>query len=221
MGDKRETGKFIKKYKLHDITVDDLKRVLCDQGYTVVEFNGMYNTKDVINLIEALDLTEYVRNVNGFTYHDDKYRLVFVNEALSDEEKLIILAHEEGHIWHGHMSKASRVGEDVIEEHEANELAHYLLNMRKPGRRMIARSVVIGSVVFVAVALFVFAAVKLYGADKYTDNLYVTQTGTKYHVKDCMYIKGKDDVRKMTKEEYESGEYEPCKACLPENSWCR
>ncbi len=216
MGDKRETGKFIKKYKLHDITVDDLKRVLCDQGYTVVEFNGMYNTKDVTNLIEALELMEYVRNANGFTYHDDKYRLVFVNEALSDDEKLIVLAHEEGHIWHGHMTKAGRVGENVIEEYEANEFAHYLLNQRKLGRRRIARSVAILSAVFVVVAMFVFLAVKLYVADKYTDNLYVTQTGTKYHVKDCMYIKGKDDVRKMTKEEYESGEYEPCKVCLPE-----
>ena len=54
------------------------------------------------------------------------------------------------------------------------------------------------------------------GTDAYTENFYVTQTGTKYHVKGCMYIRNKTDVRKMTREEYESGEYEPCRACLPE-----
>ena len=49
----------------------------------------------------------------------------------------------------------------------------------------------------------------------YTDNYYRTETGTKYHLRDCMYIKDKTDVYRLTREEFESGEYEPCGACIP------
>lgn len=38
-----------------------------------------------------------------------------------------MLSHEEGHIWNKHLAKQSIFGEDVIQEHEANEFAHYLL----------------------------------------------------------------------------------------------
>ena len=50
----------------------------------------------------------------------------------------------------------------------------------------------------------------------YTDNLYRTATGSKYHVRDCMYIKDKTDVQRLTREEFDSGEYEPCNACKPD-----
>lgn len=42
----------------------------------------------------------------------------------------------------------------------------------------------------------------------YTDNLFRTETGAKYHVKDHMYIK--TDEYRLTKEEFDSGEFEPC-----------
>ncbi len=50
----------------------------------------------------------------------------------------------------------------------------------------------------------------------YTDNLYRTASGTKYHLRDCMYIKDKTDVYRLTREEFESGYYEPCGACVPD-----
>ena len=50
----------------------------------------------------------------------------------------------------------------------------------------------------------------------YADNLYRTETGEKYHLRDCMYIKDKTNVYLLTLKEFESGEYEPCGACLPE-----
>lgn len=38
----------------------------------------------------------------------------------------------------------------------------------------------------------------------YYGELYVTPTGNKYHKKDCIFIKGKTNSRRMTKEEFES-----------------
>ena len=49
----------------------------------------------------------------------------------------------------------------------------------------------------------------------FTDDLYRTETGDKYHVRDCMYIKDKTNVYRLTREEFDSGEYEPCGACKP------
>lgn len=52
-------------------------------------------------------------------------------------------------------------------------------------------------------------------AKKYYGEYYITSTGNKYHDKDCGYVKGKDNIERLTVEQYESGEYEPCGKCLP------
>lgn len=248
MGDRRQVREFIRKYRLRQVNARTLKGVLKEQGYTVVEFNGVCDREDVAELITSLGLTELAANVkNGFTYHSGKYRLVFVNEALNDEEKVIVLAHEEGHIWHGHMQCGNRVGNDVICEYEANEFAHYLLEYRNPYRKNVVRTAFACAVfVLLAGVFFQYAGRNdAVGADSTqeqraqessvvkkatskgegevsenskaqgTEEYYITKTGMKYHVRDCMYIRNKTDVRRMTEEEYESGEYEPCKACLP------
>lgn len=43
--------------------------------------------------------------------------------------------------------------------------------------------------------------------------IYITRTGEKYHRTGCQHIKGKDDLRKMTKSEAEALGYTPCKVC--------
>lgn len=216
MGERKQVKEFIKKYRLREINARTLQKAMEMQGYTIVEFNGRYEQEDVGELIKLLDLDEYVRRSKGFTYHSDKYRLVFVNESLNEEERVIVLAHEEGHIWHDHMQRENRVGEDVIQEYEANEFAHYLLENRRPRQRNAKRIVIAAIVITLLTVTGFWCAERNGGTDAYTENFYVTQTGTKYHVKGCMYIRNKTDVRKMTREEYESGEYEPCRACLPE-----
>lgn len=50
----------------------------------------------------------------------------------------------------------------------------------------------------------------------YMDDLYRTETGSKYHLRDCMYIEDKTDVYRLTQEEFYSGKYEPCEACMPD-----
>jgi hypothetical protein len=48
----------------------------------------------------------------------------------------------------------------------------------------------------------------------YYGEYYVTENGEKYHDEDCIYIKDKSNVHRLTIEEYESGEFEPCQICL-------
>ena len=53
---------------------------------------------------------------------------------------------------------------------------------------------------------------------RYYGDFYITTTGSKYHEKDCIFIKHKDNVERLTVEQFESGEYEPCDICLPHGS---
>lgn len=72
---------------------------LSKQGCTVIYFNAIFNDDYVSQIITNLKLDEYIRSNKGFTYANDKYRLVFVNEDLSEEERIVVLAHEAGHFF--------------------------------------------------------------------------------------------------------------------------
>ena len=52
--------------------------------FAVVFFNGIDDTDDVSSLVELLDLAEQVQCSKCFTYQDDKQRIVFINEVLSE-----------------------------------------------------------------------------------------------------------------------------------------
>lgn len=232
----KTVGQLKKKYKLSHVTESSVSDILKAQGYTVVYFNAIVNDENVSQIISNLRLEEAIIRHKGFTYSDDKYRLVFVNEDLSAEERLIVLAHEEGHIACGHMNDRPIVGRDVRQEHEANEFTHYLLHPgggERFGYFISAHKALVISlcacVLVIAAGVTAFAVLnknnvfskngtvstgseeeELYG------EYYVTSNGNKYHEKDCIHVKNKSNVRRLTKKEFESGEYEPCQTCLPE-----
>ena len=54
-----------------------------------------------------------------------------------------------------------------------------------------------------------------YDSFAYTKNLYITESGTKYHRKECVYVRDRKDVHRMTLEQFESDLYEPCEVCFP------
>jgi len=212
----KQAAEFKHKYNLKVINSAILCETLTAQGYTVIEFNSINNEPNVASLIEALGLQDQIAHSKYFTYQNDKYRLVFLHEDLNDEERTVVLAHEEGHIWINHLTENSILGNDVVQEHEANEFAHYLLKdkLGKIKRRKIISLV---CVLVISIGIVAGIAIKLnYDKVVYTDDLYRTATGTKYHLRDCMYLENKTDVYRLTKEEFDSGEYEPCEACKPD-----
>lgn len=157
---------------------------------------------------------EYINSRCCFTYQDEKFRLVFLNRDLNDEEALIVLAHEEGHIWHNHLVRESVFGSEVKQEFEANEFVHYLLSDDESKRR---KQMKIFLACFVTIILIVggcFVSKFVEERRSYTDNYYKTRSGTKYHIEGCVYLKNKSDVQKLSKEEFDSGMYEPCASCV-------
>lgn len=238
---KRKVRRFLREYRIREISSKQLIRALREQGYTVLKFNRLCNDEDLDELIDALHLRGYIASSRGFTYANADYRLVFVHEDLSEKESCMVLAHEQGHITCGHMDKQPILGEDVRQENEANEFAHCLL---KPGaweriKMWIRRHRMLASVLAALCALLIIAGViwsrQGKPSEDFTDDseqiedsgepseenedfgeYYITATGDRYHTADCGFVKDKPNVRRMTKEEYASGLFTPCSRCLPE-----
>lgn len=212
---------FIKKYKLTSIDYSVLKNVAINMGYTVIEFNSTFNESDVETVIRNLDLSENVLKSRGFTYVSAEYRLIFVNEDLNDEEKLIVLSHELGHIVCEHFSTIPIIGNDVKDEHEANEFSHYLLE-ESFNRKVTClvnknkKSIIIITSIIIVALVVTFVGIVVHREKAYYGDYYITSTGNKYHKRECIFTKDKTTVRRLNKKEFEKGNYEACDICLPD-----
>lgn len=218
---KKTVNTFIKRHHITTVNYSTLKEVVKNIGFTLIDFNNIFNDKDVETVILNLGLSETVLRSRGFTYADNNYRLVFINEDLCDDEKMYVLSHELGHIICEHYTTAPVIGNDVKEEHEANEFSHYLLKNNLLRNLKIAisehrRRVFIGtSVLFVILALIV-AGLVVNKEKSYYGDFYITTTGEKYHQAECIHVKNNNNVERLTEEQFESEEYEPCGICLPQ-----
>ena len=216
---KKHVRGFKREYALHRISEAVLEDVFERQGFTIIPFNPVVNDPDVETVICSLGLQDMVAQTNGFLYVDENYRLVFVNEKLSEEEKLLVLAHEQGHYYCGHMNFVTRLGRSVEEEFEANEFAHYLLRRTASDRvREWIRRHRVRIVVMLVLMFLIAGGIWLYRDYRerrlYEGEYYVTMHGEKYHVRNCVVIEG-HPVRRLEKKDVESGKYEPCSLCLP------
>jgi len=217
---KRKAKAFLNKYKPDEINPSVLKGIIKSLGYTVIEYNHIYNDENVSNLIKALGIEEVVNMSKGFTYADKQRRLVFLHEDLSDYEKSLVLAHEAGHIYCGHLSSYPIIGKDVVEEHEANEFTHYIMKKKSWGRtkKFVKKHKWIVIVAAVLLLLTLFGTAVLNASDKeeeIQEYYYLTSTGNKFHKEECIFVKDKSNVQKITAQELEDGDYEPCGICLP------
>lgn len=219
---RKEANRFINQYCIKQLSFESLKKVLTQQGYLLVEYNSIYNDEAVSSLLQSLNLQDMVSKSRGFSYADKNHRIVFVNEDLSDEEKLMVLAHEEGHIYLNHMTSQCCIGHDVKQEHDANEFAHYILNQSalcKVSFFLKRHKRICISVACVILAIAVgTTGILVYNRDQsYYGEFYVTSSGQKYHRKDCIFVKNKTNISRLTKEQFDSGEYDPCEICLPQD----
>jgi len=217
---KKTVNQFIKQHHITTVNYSKLKTVVKDIGFTVIEFNNIFNDKDVETIIQNLGLDEAILRSRGFTYADKNYRLLFINEDLSDDEKTYVLSHELGHIVCEHYTTSPIIGRDVKEEYDANEFSHYLLKQNFFRKLRIAIVNQKKAVSAVCLVFIVALAVAIGGhiinkKQSYYGDFYITTTGNKYHQGECIHVKNNNNIKRLTKEQFESGEYEPCSTCLP------
>jgi len=218
---KKKVLAFVKTERLTSFNYTSLSNAAKNLGYTIIGFTRGINDENVATLITEFQLNDLVKTSNGFIFSYGDYRLIFINYDLSQREKAIVLAHEIGHIVCKHIHTEQDIGFNVQDEYEANEFAHYLLN---PSLSRIIRiwilthkKAVLALVIFlVFVIVGTSIALTVKTQRSYYGEYYVTSTGSKYHKKDCVFVKNKDNVKRLTKEEFESGNYTPCEMCLPD-----
>ena len=217
---KKKVVLFVKSERLSSITYQSLSNAIKNLGYTIISFTRGINDNNVETLISEFHLNDLVNTSNGFIFSSGDYRLLFVNSDLSQNEKTIVLAHEIGHIVCKHVHTDQGIGFDVQDEYEANEFAHYLLNpsvSQKTATWITTHKKAVISIIVVLVLILggTSVALTVKKQNSYYGEYYITSTGSKYHKKNCVFVKNKNDVRRLTKEEFDSGDYAPCQTCLP------
>ena len=209
------------EYGIGKITLDNLVYIIEQQGFEIIEYSQQDRTDSVWTLLQTLNLAPYAESGKAFAYKCGKSKLLFVCEEMTADEKLYALAHEEGHIVFGHLCNGACSGNIVEEEYVANEFAHYLLNPPlwlkavatiKSHKKQSIWIAVIALVLAIAIPV----TINIIQSQSYYGEYYVTENGTKYHEKDCMTIKDRSNVRRLTEKDYCSGDYGPCHVCLPE-----
>ena len=215
---KRTAHTFRKQFNVLKPTLEKLKEIIVSQGYTIVEFNPVFNDDDVATVIEELKLKNFICTSNGFIYSDSKNRILFLNEELSDEEKINVLLHEEGHIFCGHIQENTVLGRDVLQELEANEFTYHILNPSVFERcsYFIRKNKLWLSIVSILFVIGTICTILFGLQNELYGEFYVTDGGNKYHQSKCIHVKNKTNVHRLTKDEFESGDYESCGICLPQ-----
>ena len=219
-GGKKKANEFVRSYGISGKggLYDKARKAATDAGYTVIEYGDLCEDEDARIVAESLGIREACEKTRGFTYVDSRNRLVFINNGLTEAERTYVLLHELGHILLCHSISAPIFGRDVSEEHEANEFVHYVLHPSIPLRALLFcsrhKAAACGAIaVLAAIFLFIWRY-SAHREEPYIGEYYATDSGTRYHLKGCFYIKGRKTHR-LTKEEFESGKYEPCSVCIP------
>lgn len=209
----REARTFLTQLNHRPFTVSDLEKALQAQGFSLVEYSRISNSKEVSTLLNSLRLLEYAAGQSAFTYQDPNLRIVFMQENLSQQEQLILLSHELGHILCGHMGQVRTTGpaSGVLQEQEANEFAAYLMryNQRRKPRRIIIWTVV--CILAAALAAFLILHIPEADADQ---TVYLTQSGKCYHREDCKFVEGKTNTTAVTLAQAKEAGFDACTWCF-------
>ena len=220
---KREAKRILNEHGISAPSLDTIVFIIRSLGYEIIDYSrGSINYPDdsTAILLKKLQLDQIAKEGKSFVYCNEDIKLVFICDSLPDSDKMYVLAHELGHIVCGHTKRGRYCDYDVGEEIEANEFAHYIFNppisIRMHG--WIATHKVVFTIVAIVIAVFLIASFFSTSVQKrktFFGDYYITEHGEKYHRRDCIIIKDKKNIHRMTVEEYESGEYEPCQVCLP------
>lgn len=213
-------AQILKKYKLVKPSLDELVYIASENGYDIIDYNKDENLKSIITLADRLSIQSYIETGTAFTYKNNETRLIFLCESMTNDEKLYALAHELGHIFCNHFTTNSQSVSSVKEEREANEFAHYLLEpslgvkvnvLLSKYKKRLSIVVSILLVIIMAFSIWKYAV----EGKPYSKEYYKTTNGEKYHEKDCIIIKDRNNVKRVTEKDMRTKKYEPCQVCLP------
>lgn len=226
----KEVKRFVKKYNLtrEKLSYAYLKDIFVSLGYDIIFFKRINNPNDVKILISTYGLQNCISSYQSFIFVDYDVKLLFLQEHMAEDELIHYMLHELGHIWLKHNPNTY---DSAYQERTADEFAvkvKILLNQQK----RIIKVLVVCSICFWILCVYVSVkspnpiinlssnttqqpiSVSSYAAE-YSENVYVTKSGEKYHLPNCQHVRYKTNTIEISKEEAVKLGYEPCKVCNP------
>lgn len=202
----KAANRLLIQYHLTSPSLDDIVTIILDHGFEIIDYDP--SSQSIQQLTQTLSLSTQILDQNAFLYINHNVKLLFIRDSLDAEEKRIAAAHELGHIACAHS------GSTIREEYEANEFVHYFLRPHAYIRLLNTirkRKLVSAGILVLIVCLYL--GLNAIISNRYSD-FYVSQNGTKYHLRNCAIIHDKNGLRRLTKDEVSSEIYEPCHVCL-------
>ena len=209
-------------------SLETLISIIESKGFSVILFRKEKNTDKVNELISKLHIEDSISGHNCFTYINNSLKFVFINETLSQKEKICLLCHEIGHIFDNNINTKSEYTK-IMQEEFANEFSHYFQHPGLITRLRILlkmkRFAVISFLLILVLAVSgyryyigeaqnkIVTTVKINSVEKY----YVTTGGKKYHHGFCPSVKYKTNLIEYTLDEVIEKGYTPCRSCIGES----
>lgn len=184
------------KIKLRNSDFSDLKHRLELCGWKIVFFN----TPEGDHLAQRLGVVDSTLKTDSFVCKIDTLQYIFINADLSEKDKKIVLLHEAGHINLNHDFSHTTKLDELEAWHFAYKVVH------KTTLKKWCAAIIAFAIAFVLCA-FPFTQ------SQYTERVFVTEDGEKYHRNTCISVQGKNCIE-LTVEEAKK-QYLPCLICNP------
>lgn len=203
---------FIFKSKLYagKITSQRLLQIFKGQGFSIIEFSS--GTDEIVR---KLGLSEKAGYYDCFTYIYNSSKFIFIKNGLTDRDKIILLLHEEGHIYLEHTAGKEELihNTSVWKEWQANMFYLTVITVNRFCRYGI-HLLLIALIIMIAVlfsnrnigAITSASMDYIKNTSIETDNnksavnseiVYYTDEGDTYHLyRVCSYIKYVNNVKK-------------------------
>ena len=204
----KSAQKFIKRYNLKkNYTYDDLKLIAGKQGCSVYEWN-LDSAKDEDYLRRA-DCWNIAQTNDGFSYRVSDTKIAFIKKALIEQEKKILLLHENIHVFYGHIDQNKPLS--VTQEKRTTD-THHIIDMILSYKKYVVLCFAI-NILLISSLCYIFLSPKT--QINLSDGVYITPRGYHYHRETCQYgeeYMNSFIVGRQTAEEH----YLPCDLCNPE-----
>ena len=202
----KKSARFLYRSIKGNLSVPAIIEFLQTRGYDVVFFN----TPEGDDLLRRYGIK---LNGAGSVTYCGVTKVVFADDTLHISDKLYALLHECGHIMLGHLveNQIHSISKRIT-ENEAEAFVYEVLHLHRRPKRIPA----LVAIVFLLVFLFFGALFAFRSRPEDSEQnpiVYVTQDGTHYHRKSCLYATN-FKTSKMYKSEAEITLL-PCSFCNP------
>lgn len=217
---KKVARRFIRD--LHgNVNISDITHYIETKLYWRVIY---YNTQKGDEFLRDLDpkMSNFAEKENGFCYKTVYGKYIFLDYKRSDEQKLMALLHEVGHILLGHLD-SGKLQNKTQNEIDANEFVKTVLYPTKTDKffgsskkQIWVSLAVIVVLIFVAAFMIPYAILDDQAQPTSSENeseiVYVTPSGDKYHTANCRYAEDAIPISISKAKEH----YAPCSYCNPD-----